>query len=77
MNLEYYSGFKEEVRFGHCMDILGETGTEIKRYDRLKDTLYITMDACLPEEKSIKIQKAFIKAGYLDIKVEYKKGKTK
>lgn len=72
MEMAYYSGAKEKDKFKRCIDVLIETETRIEKYDRLYDTIYISYNRCaISEEGALKVEKAFKKAGYLDIKVKY------
>lgn len=77
MDFEYYSGSKEKDRLRRCMEILGKTEARVDRYDNIEDTLHITLErSWCAQEDAMKIQKAFRKAGYLDLKVCYKTGAT-
>ena len=72
MEMAYYSGSKEKDTFRRCIDILIRTETMIKKYDNLEDTLYISYNNSISGEKgALEVEKAFKKAGYLDIKVKY------
>lgn len=72
MEMAYYSGTKEKDRFKRCIDVLIETKTKIKKYDNLNDTIYISYNgSAITAEGVLKVEKAFKKAGYLDIKVKY------
>ncbi len=77
MEMAYYSGSKEKDRFKCCIDILIRTETKIKKYDILEDTLYISYNrSAISTEGALEVEKAFQKAGYLDIKVKYVGGGT-